>query len=138
MTASRVTAAFMLASKLAVDHSLGELEPIAASEVRIEDINDLMDADHREIRDANGLVGEVIRDDRAVRDAGDYEPRRLSARDDARGCRDVRPPDRASRIGARFDMALRMASRRLPEVLRGSINQWRVLSSRFSNTDIHG
>ena len=58
--------------ELAVDHSLGELEPIAASEIRIEDINDPWTPTIGEIRDANGLVGEVIRDDRAVRDAGDY------------------------------------------------------------------
>jgi hypothetical protein len=58
--------------ELAVDHSLRELEPTAAHEVRIEDINDVWTPTIAEIRDANGLVGEVIRDDRAARDAGDY------------------------------------------------------------------
>jgi hypothetical protein len=58
--------------ELAVDHSLRELEPMAAREVRIEDINDVWTPVIAEIRDANGLVGEVIRDDRAARDAGDY------------------------------------------------------------------
>jgi hypothetical protein len=58
--------------ELAVDHSLRELEPMAGREVRIEDINDVWTPAIAEIRDANGLVGEVIRDDRAARDAGDY------------------------------------------------------------------
>ncbi len=58
--------------ELAVDHSLGELGPIAAREIRVEEINDVWTPTIAEIRDANGLVGEVIRDDRAVRDAGDY------------------------------------------------------------------
>jgi hypothetical protein len=61
--------------ELAVDHSLGELEPIAAREVHLEDINDPWTPTIAEIRDANGLVGEVIRDDRAVRDAGEYDHR---------------------------------------------------------------
>ena len=69
--------------ELAVDHSLRELEPMAAREVRIEDINDVWTPVIAEIRDANGLVGEVIRDDRAARDAGDYARPRLSARGDA-------------------------------------------------------
>lgn len=58
--------------ELAVDHSLGELEPIAAREIHLEDINDPWTPTIAEIRDANGLVGAVIRDDRTVRDAGDY------------------------------------------------------------------
>jgi len=58
--------------ELAVDHSLRELEPMAAREIRIEDINDVWTPSIAEIRDANGLVGEVIRDDRGARDAGDY------------------------------------------------------------------
>ncbi len=58
--------------ELAVDHSLGELEPTAAREIRIEDINDTWTPALAEIRDANGLVGEVVRDDRTVREAGDY------------------------------------------------------------------
>jgi hypothetical protein len=58
--------------ELAVDHSLRELEPMAAREVHIEDINDVWTPTIAEIRDANGLVGAVIRDDRAARDAGAY------------------------------------------------------------------
>jgi hypothetical protein len=58
--------------ELAVDHSLRELEPMAARKVRVEDINDVWTPVIAEIRDANGLVGEVIRDDRAARDAGGY------------------------------------------------------------------
>jgi len=61
--------------ELAVDHSLSELEPMAASQVHIEDINDVWTPTIAEIRDANGLVGEVIRDDRAARDAGEYSHR---------------------------------------------------------------
>ncbi len=61
--------------ELAVDHSLRELEPMAAREVRVEEINDVWTPVIAEIRDANGLVGEVIRDDRAARDAGDYSGR---------------------------------------------------------------
>jgi hypothetical protein len=58
--------------ELAVDHSLRELEPMVAHDVRVEDINDVWTLTIAEIRDANGLVGEVIRADRAARDAGDY------------------------------------------------------------------
>jgi hypothetical protein len=61
--------------ELAVDHSLPELEPMAAREVRVEDINDVWTPTIAEIRDANGLVAAVIRDDRAARDAGDYSRR---------------------------------------------------------------
>jgi hypothetical protein len=56
----------------AVDHSLRELEPMAAHEVHIEDISDVWAPTIAEIRAANSLIGEVIRDDRAARDAGDY------------------------------------------------------------------
>jgi zinc dependent phospholipase C len=56
----------------AVDHSIRELEPIASREVHIEDINDTWTPAIAEIRDAHGLVEELIRDDRAARDAGDY------------------------------------------------------------------
>jgi hypothetical protein len=48
---------------------------MAAREVRIEDINEVWTPVIAEIRDANGLVGEVIRDDRAAREAGDYRGR---------------------------------------------------------------
>jgi hypothetical protein len=58
--------------ELAVDRSIGQLEPTAVREVRIEDINDVWTPVIAVIRDANGLVGEVIRDDRSVRDAGAY------------------------------------------------------------------
>lgn len=58
--------------ELAVDHSLRELEPMATRQIRVEDINDVWTPVIAEIRDANGLVGTVIRDDRAARDAGDY------------------------------------------------------------------
>ncbi len=58
--------------ELAVDHSLRELEPLAAIEVHVEQINDVWAPVVAEIRDANGLVGQVIRDDRATRDAGNY------------------------------------------------------------------
>lgn len=61
--------------ELAVDHSVLELEPMAAGEVLVADINDVWTPVIAEIRDANGLVGEVIRDDRAARDAGDYSGR---------------------------------------------------------------
>ncbi len=61
--------------ELAVDHSLGELEPVAHQEIHLEDINDVWTPVIAEIRDANGLVGNVIRDDRAARDAGDYSGR---------------------------------------------------------------
>jgi hypothetical protein len=61
--------------ELAVDHSLDALEPIAAPAIRVEDINDVWTPTIAEIRDANGLVGEVIRDDRAARDAGEYSRR---------------------------------------------------------------
>jgi hypothetical protein len=56
----------------AVDHSLGTLEPAASREVRIEEINDVWSPAIAEIRDANGLIGELIRDDRAARDQGDF------------------------------------------------------------------
>lgn len=58
--------------ELAVDHSLGELEPVARNEIRVEDINDVWTPVVAEIRDAHGFVGAVIRDDRAAREAGDY------------------------------------------------------------------
>lgn len=58
--------------ELAVDHSLGELEPMAVREIHVDQINDVWTPTIAEIRDANGLVGAVIRDDRAARDAGDY------------------------------------------------------------------
>jgi hypothetical protein len=58
--------------ELAVDHSLQELEPMAARQIHVEDINDVWTPAIAEIRDANGLVGEVIRDDRSARDVGNY------------------------------------------------------------------
>ena len=61
--------------ELAVDHSLNVLEPAAAEQVRIERINDVWTPAIAEIRDANGLIGEVIRDDRSARDQGDYRGR---------------------------------------------------------------
>jgi hypothetical protein len=59
----------------AVDHSLRELEPMAAREVHLEEINDTWTPSIAEIREAHGLVDEVIRDDRGARDAGDYRGR---------------------------------------------------------------
>jgi len=59
----------------AVDRSLRELEPIASREIHIDDINDVWTPTIAEIRDAHGLVDEVMRDDRAARDAGDYHGR---------------------------------------------------------------
>lgn len=59
----------------AVDHSLGELEPMAAREVHLEEINDVWAPSIAEIHDANRLIGEVLRDDRAARDAGAYRGR---------------------------------------------------------------
>jgi len=59
----------------AVDHSIGELEPMAAREVHIEDIDGAWTPAIAEIRDAHDLVDEIIRDDRAARDAGDYRGR---------------------------------------------------------------
>jgi hypothetical protein len=58
--------------ELAVDHSLGELEPMAAAEIRIVDITEVWTPTVAEIRDANGLIGAVIRDDRAARDSGNF------------------------------------------------------------------
>jgi hypothetical protein len=71
--------------ELAVDHSLPELEPLAVREIRIEPINDVWTPAIAEIRDANALVGAVIRNDRAARDAGDYgnEYQRALMRQDA-------------------------------------------------------
>lgn len=61
--------------ELAVDHSLNTLEPAAAEQVHIERINDVWTPAIAEIRDANGLIGEVIRDDRSARDQGDFRGR---------------------------------------------------------------
>lgn len=59
----------------AVDHSLRELEPMAAREIHLEEINDVWAPSIAEIHDANRLIGEVLRDDRAARDAGAYHGR---------------------------------------------------------------
>lgn len=59
----------------AVDHSLGELDPMASREVKIDEINEVWAPSISEIHDANRLIGEVIRDDRAARDAGAYRGR---------------------------------------------------------------
>ena len=56
----------------AVDRSLSELEPLASREVHLEQIADVWAPTIAELHDANRLVGEVIRDDRAARDAGAY------------------------------------------------------------------
>jgi hypothetical protein len=56
----------------AVDNSIAELSRTAATQVHVEAINDAWAPAIAEIRDANGLVGEVIRDDRAARDQGAY------------------------------------------------------------------
>jgi hypothetical protein len=61
--------------ELAVDHSLDTLEPIAARQIRIEEVNDAWAPTIAEIRDGYGLVDEVIRDDRAARDSGNYRGR---------------------------------------------------------------
>lgn len=69
----------------AVDESVGTLGTQAGSEVRIEQINDVWTAAIGEIRDANRLVAEVIRDDRAARDEGafgGYEYQRTILRED--------------------------------------------------------
>jgi Zinc dependent phospholipase C len=59
--------------EVAVDDSIGELEPVAAREVRIEDINNVWTPSIAEIRDANGLIGELTRDDRAARSAAGHD-----------------------------------------------------------------
>jgi Zinc dependent phospholipase C len=72
--------------ELAVDHSLGELTPMAAREVHVDDLNDVWAPVIAEIRDANALVGKVIHDDRAAREDGDYGGRdyqRAVMREDA-------------------------------------------------------
>ncbi len=56
----------------AVDDSLRTLEPAASRQVRLEQINDVWSPVIAEIREANGLIGELIRDDRAARDQGDF------------------------------------------------------------------
>jgi hypothetical protein len=61
--------------ELAVDHSLKTLEPAAAAQVHIDRLNDIWTPTIAEIRDANGLIGEVIRDDRSARDQGDFRGR---------------------------------------------------------------
>jgi hypothetical protein len=57
--------------ELAVDHALGGCQT-AERDVHVENINDVWTPVIAEIRDANGLVGEVIRADRAARDTGAY------------------------------------------------------------------
>ena len=57
----------------AVDHSLDRLLPAARTQLRIEQVNGAWSAAVAEIRDANQLVGEVIREDRAARDQGAYD-----------------------------------------------------------------
>jgi len=59
----------------AVDHSLDQLEPMASHEIHIDEFNDVWAPSIAEIHDANRLIGEVIRDDRAARDAGAYRGR---------------------------------------------------------------
>ena len=61
--------------ELAVDHSLDTIEPAAERLTHIEDIGDVWAPTIAEIRDGYGLVDEVIRDDRAARDSGDYRGR---------------------------------------------------------------
>ncbi len=56
----------------AVDHSLQVLVPLARPQVKIEQVNGPWEPAITEIRDANALVGEVIREDRAARDQGAY------------------------------------------------------------------
>ncbi len=58
----------------AVDHSLQELLALARPQVRIEQVNGAWEPALAEIRDANAVVGEVIREDRAARDQGAYAP----------------------------------------------------------------
>lgn len=56
----------------AVDHSLDVLLPLARQQVKVEPVNGAWTPAIAEIRDANALVGEVIREDRAARDRGAY------------------------------------------------------------------
>lgn len=70
----------------AVDESITEVAATAATEVRVEDLHDVWTPAIAEIRDANGLVGEVIRNDRAARDQGAYrgaDYRRAVMREDS-------------------------------------------------------
>lgn len=70
----------------AVDDSLASLGPTARAELRIEPVTSVWAPVIAEIRDANGLVGEVIHDDRAARDLrafGSEEYRRAMMHDDA-------------------------------------------------------
>ena len=60
--------------EVAVDDSVRELAPMAMREVRIEEINAVWTPAIAEIRNANGLIGELTRDDRAARGAG-YDER---------------------------------------------------------------
>ena len=59
----------------AVDRSLSELEPMAANEVRVEDLNDVWAPTIAEIHDAHGLISELTRDDRGARDAAGSDKR---------------------------------------------------------------
>lgn len=65
--------------ELAADDSLTTLTPMAAREVHIESINDPWTAVIAEIRDANGHVQEVIRDDRSAREQSDGKAEYRSA-----------------------------------------------------------
>jgi Zinc dependent phospholipase C len=56
----------------AVDESVATLGERARSEVHTEEINNVWTPVIAEIRDAHGLVGEAIRNDRAARDEGDF------------------------------------------------------------------
>jgi len=57
----------------AVDRSLGELEPQAARELHLEEINDVWAPTIAEIHDAHGLIAEMTRDDRSARDTAGYD-----------------------------------------------------------------
>jgi Zinc dependent phospholipase C len=56
----------------AVDESVTALGQQAQTEVRIEEIDDVWTPVISEIREAHELVGDVIRNDRAARDEGDF------------------------------------------------------------------